>query len=354
MRIHDLVRDDIKNLVPYEPHIFKNVIRMDANENPHLFPQEVINSIFAGISGEDFIRYPDPLGMELKAKISAFTGQSPENIVLGNGSDELIQLILQTFGGPGRRVVIPAPTFSMYRIHGEITGTIPVEVPRDEKFGLVTDEMLAQMQHPDTRVTFIATPNNPTGNCVPIHQIRKLVQEVKSLLVVDEAYIDFGGETSLPLLREYPNLIILRTFSKIGLAGLRVGYLVADREVTSELSKARQPYNVNTVSQKAACAVIDNWQIFREQIAEISAERERLVQGLQAMPGVKVYPSQANFILFSVPVSPDEVHRRLVEDGILIRKGLGSTHGLVSCLRVSVGTKQENDLFLAKLNEKLV
>lgn len=354
MRIHDLVRDDIKELVPYEPHLFENVIKMDANENPHTFPPEVVKNIFAGITSDDFIRYPDPQGTELKAKLSQFTGQPPGNIVLGNGSDELIQLILQTFGGPGRRVVIPVPTFSMYRIHGEISGTIPVEVPRDEKFGLVTDELLVQMQHPDTRVTFIASPNNPTGNCVPIHQIRELVEEVKSLVVVDEAYIDFGGETSLPMLREYPNLVILRTFSKIGLAGLRVGYLVANRDVTLELLKVKQPYNVNTVSQKAACNVLDNWQLFREQIAEIASERVRLAAGLQKIPGVRVYPSQANFILFSVPVSPAEVHQRLVEAGILIRKGLGNTHGLENCLRVTVGTKQENDLFLEKLNENLV
>jgi histidinol-phosphate aminotransferase len=186
---------------------------------------------------------------------------------------------------------------------------------------------------------------------VPIHQIRELVKEVNSLVVVDEAYQDFGGETSLPLLKEYPNLIILRTFSKIGLAGLRVGYLAANRDVTLELSKVKQPYNVNTVSQKAACAVLDNWNLFREQIAEITAERERVAEGLRQIPGVKVHPSCANFILFSVPVPPADVHQRLVEGGILIRKGLGHTHGLENCLRVTIGSKQENDLFLEKLNE---
>ena len=354
MRIYDLVRDDIKELVPYEPHLFNNVIKMDANENPHPFPAEVVNNLFAAINSDDFIRYPDPLGTELKAKLSQVTGQPPENIVLGNGSDELIQLILQTFGGPGRRVVIPVPTFSMYRIYGEISGTIPVEVPRDENFGLVIDELLAEMKHPDTRVTFIASPNNPTGNCAPIHQIRELVQQVQSLVVVDEAYINFGGETCLPMLKEYPNLVILRTFSKIGLAGLRVGYLVANRDVTLELSKIKPPYNVNNVSQKAACAVMDNWQLFREQIVKIASERARLVEGLHKIPGVKVYPSQANFILFTVPAPPAEVHQRLVKSGILIRCGLGNTHGLENCLRVTVGTKQENDLFLEKLNENLV
>lgn len=353
MQIRDLVREDIRDLVPYEPHPFSNVIKLDANENPQPFPPDVIRDLYSRLSGDVFTRYPDPLGLELKAKLADITLTGPENIVLGNGSDELIQLILQTFGGPGKRVVIPVPTFSMYRIHGEITGTQPVEVSRDEEFGLVVDDLLVQMKHPATRVTFIASPNNPTGNCVPVEQVRRLTEEVESLVVIDEAYVDFGGETCLPLLREYPNLIILRTFSKVGLAGLRVGYLVADRDVTLELAKVKQPYNVNTVSQMAAQTVLDYWSLFREQIADIKAERERLETGLAKLPGVRVFPSKANFILFKVPVPAGEIHQKLLDRGILIRKNLGSTHGLQECLRVTVGTKQENDLFLEKMNEGL-
>jgi histidinol-phosphate aminotransferase len=174
---------------------------------------------------------------------------------------------------------------------------------------------------------------------------------------VDEAYIDFGGETCLPLLAEFPNLIILRTFSKIGLAGLRVGYLVAGREVTVELAKVKQPYNVNTISQTAAAAVLDHWSLFKAQIREIAAERERLAGSLEKIPGVQVFPSQANFILFKVPVNAPvkarELHGKLLEQGVLVRKDPGSTHGLRECLRVTVGTRQENDLFLEKLNTNL-
>lgn len=354
MQISDLAREDIRDMIPYEPHMFSNVIKLDANENPHLFPEEVRREIFNRVSGDSFTRYPDPMGHQLKSKIAEITGMKPENVVLGNGSDELIQLILQTFGGPGKRVVIPVPTFSMYKIHGQITGTQPVEVPRDEKFDLVNDNLLPEIKHPDTRVTFIATPNNPTGNSVPLEQICYLVENTDSLVVVDEAYIDFGGETALPLLRKYPNMVILRTFSKVALAGLRIGYLVAHPDVTRELLKVKQPYNVNAFSQIAAVTVLDFWPSFRRQIEEIISERERLVNQLQKSPGVTVYPSQANFILFRVQESAAKHHQYLLEQNILIRMGLGQTHGLEDCLRVTVGTRQENDLFLEKMNKSLI
>lgn len=354
MNIRELVREDIRSLVPYEPHLFSDVIKLDANENSHAFPPELIREIYSRIDGETFSRYPDPTGRELKERIAGLTGTAPGNIVLGNGSDELIQLILQTFGGAGKRVVIPVPTFSMYRIHGQITSTEPVEVPRDDSFGIITEMLIAEMRHPDTRITFIATPNNPTGNSVPVEQIRRLVSGAESLVVVDEAYIDFGGETSLPLLQEYPNLIILRTFSKIGLAGLRVGYLLAHQEVTAELLKVKQPYNVNAFSQTAACSVLDCWSLLQKQIAEIIAERGRLIAEMQGIPGVQVYPSQANFILFRTGAPAGDVHQRLLNEGILIRKNLGATHGLELCLRVTVGTREENNLFLEKLKRAVV
>jgi len=354
MEISKLVREDIQNLVPYEPHPYSDVIKLDANENPHVFPCSVLQEIISGLAGEMFTRYPDPQGEDLKGGIARLTGTCSDNIVLGNGSDELIQLILQTFGGPGKRVIIPAPTFSMYRIHGQITGTEPVEVPRDGQFGIVLEDMLREMKHPATRVTFIATPNNPTGNSVPANLIKKMVEEVSSLVVVDEAYIDFGGETVLPLLAKYPNLIVLRTFSKIALAGLRVGYLLAHPDVTRELLKVKQPYNVNAFSQAAARAVIGYWPLFQEQIAEIASERERLTAEMVKLNGLTVFPSQANFILFRVPVPAGELHGKLLDQGVLVRKNPGSTHGLEHCLRVTVGTRQENDIFLEKLKNLII
>ncbi len=353
MQIRELVREDIRNLVPYEPHPFSDVIKLDANENPYPFPEEVIREIFSGLTGNVFTRYPDPLGEELRTEIGDMAGVSSSNVVLGNGSDELIQLILQTFGGPGKRVVIPVPTFSMYKIHGQITGTQAIEVPRTEDFGLNEPALMAEMKNPATRVTFIAAPNNPTGNSVPAQQVGRLVKEVQSLVVVDEAYIDFGGETCLPLIKEFSNLIILRTFSKVGMAGLRIGYLLAHSDVTRELLKVKQPYNTDAFSQVAARVVLKKWALFRRQIEKIVAERERLEVELGKIPGVTVFPSKANFILFKVPRPADEVHRQVLDRGVLIRKNLGNTHGLEQCLRVTVGTRQENDVFLEKIKEVL-
>ena len=353
MQIRELVREDIRNLVPYEPHPYSNVIKLDANENPHCFPPEVITDIFNSLTGDVFTRYPDPLGEELRSELGGIMGYSPDNIILGNGSDELIQLVLQTFGGPGRSVAIPVPTFSMYKIHGQITGTQPVEIPRKGDFAIDEDGLLNVMKQPGTSVTFIASPNNPTGTTVPVDTIKRILEQSDALVVVDEAYIDFGGETCLSLLTEYKNLIILRTFSKVALAGLRLGYLVADDEVVQELLKVKQPYNVNAFSQGAARAVLRNWQLFREQIEEIISERERLQAELGKIKGIHVTPSKANFILFKVPIPAPELHERLLERGVLVRKNLGKTHGLEDCLRLTVGTRQENDTFMEKLKSVL-
>ncbi|MBU7008532.1 histidinol-phosphate transaminase [Phosphitispora fastidiosa] len=351
MQIRDMVREDIRNLVPYEPHPYADVIKLDANENPHAFPAPVIKDIFETLTGDVFTRYPDPLGEELRGEIGKMTGAAPENIILGNGSDELIQLLLQTFGGPGRRVVIPVPTFAMYKIHGQITGTEPVEIPRNSDFSLDEERLIAEMQVSGATTTFIATPNNPTGTIAPVEQVRRLLERVDSLVIIDEAYIDFGGQTCLPLIREYPNLVVLRTFSKVALAGLRLGYLTADAAVVRELLKVKQPYNVNGFSQAAARAVLKNWQYFREQIAEIVAERVRLEAELGKIKGIEVFPSKANFVLFRVPVPAAELHRGLLENGVLVRKNPGRTHGLEQCLRATVGTRQENDFFLEKLTK---
>lgn len=351
MRIQDLVREDIKNLIPYEPHPYGNVIKLDANENPHPFPMDIISQVFSRLEGDLFTRYPDPLGDELREKLAAVSGVRAENVILGNGSDELIQLILQTFGGPGRKCVIPVPTFSMYKIHSQITGTECLEVPRDADLRLQPGEMLSAVADSSAYITFIATPNNPTGNTVPYEVIENLAQNATGLIIVDEAYIDFGGNTCSPLIDKYPNVVIMRTFSKIGLAGLRIGYLLADVQVVRELLKVKQPYNVNAFSQMAARITLDKWPLFIKQINMIVAERQRMEKELTGLKGIQVYPSEANFILFKVPDKADEIHQQLLEAGVLIRGKMGN--GLKDCLRVTIGTRQENEIFLEKLKHIL-
>jgi histidinol-phosphate aminotransferase len=352
MNIKGLVREDIRDLQPYEPHLYENVIKLDANENPYPFPEELKNKIFAAVGGETFTRYPDPTADELRREIAKLTGVGYREIICGNGSDELIQLILQTFAGPGRRVLIPIPTFAMYHIHSRITGSTPVHMPMDETYCVPVETIISEMAHPDTRVTFLVTPNNPTGSTIPLDTIEYILERSAGLVVVDEAYIDFGGYTALPLLAKYNNLVILRTFSKVGMGGLRIGYLLAGREVVDELMKVRQPYNTDAFSQLAATVALRNWPLIMEQVEKIVAERGRLMSEMAGLPGMTVYPSAANFILFKPRQPAGEVHQRLLDAGILVRN-LGSAPGLANCLRVTVGQKEENDGFLANLRDIL-
>lgn len=350
MNIRELVREDIRDLQPYEPHLYENVIKLDANENPYPFPPELMAKIFAAANGETFSRYPDPTADELRREIAGYTGVGYRNIIAGNGSDELILLILQTFAGPGKRVLIPVPTFAMYHIHSRITGSIPVHLPMDENYNVPVAAVLREMANPDTRITFLVTPNNPTGNCIPQETIEYILERSAGLVVVDEAYIEFGGRTVVPLLTKYNNLVILRTFSKVALAGLRIGYLLSGPEVTGELMKVKQPYNTDAFSQMAATMALRNWPVIMEQVEKIRAERARLMSEMAGLPGMTVYPSEANFILFRPGQPAGEVHQRLLEAGILVRN-LGGAPGLTNCLRVTIGQKEENDRFLANLRD---
>ena len=351
LTVDTLVRDEVKCLLPYEPHDYPDLIKLDANENPYSFPREVMERLAKELARNGLPRYPDPLSRELREALAAYTGLEPRNTLAGNGSDELIQLILLTFGGNGKRVIIPSPTFVMYQIHSTITGAVPIEVPLTEAFDLDMAPLLNEIAHPDTKVVFLCTPNNPSGNLIPLDQIKEVLDRAKCLVVVDEAYFEFGGKTVIPLLQEYKNLVILRTFSKaFALAGLRVGYLLANEEVIRELTKVKQPYNLNTFSQRAALAVLEHRAVFEDLISLIITERDRLFAEMKNIAGIHLFPTGANFILFRTIKPASEVHQELVEGGVLIRN-LSNVAGLANCLRVTVGKKEENDIFLAKLKK---
>lgn len=348
--INSLVREDIKDMAPYEPHIFENVIKMDANENPYDFPAEIWQEIFTQVGQTGFTRYPDPLAKSLRQELSLYTGVPAEQIIVGNGSDELIQLLLQTFGGPGTRSVIPYPTFSMYAIHTRITGGTPVGVPLRDDFTLPVDEVIKENKVPGSKITFLCTPNNPTGSLIPVSEVETILQNSNGIVVADEAYLEFYGlETCTSLLEKYNNLAIIRTFSKaFALAGLRVGYMLASTEIISSMMKLKQPYNVNVFSQEAAKLVLRHRDKFKTQVDSIIAERDRLFALLQQLLGVTAYPSGANYIMFKTAKPGSDVHKQLIAQGILIRD-LNGGSGLANCLRVSMGKKEENDLFLEKL-----
>ena len=346
-----LAREDLRTMTPYEAPVFPNMIKLDANENPYGFPSGALEKVFREAGSLDFSRYPDAMATELRGKLATYTGLVPENIMVGNGSDELILNIMLTFAA-GAKYAVATPTFSMYGIQGRIVSSEMVEVPRLKNFQIDAVALKRVAAVPGVKVVVICTPNNPTGNATSLDEIEDIVRSVNSIVVVDEAYGEFTGESCIPMLSRYPNLVILRTFSKaFGMAGLRVGYLLAGREVVKELLKVKQPFNLNVFSQVAAGVVMDNLSMFRERIEKILQERDKLFKELSALPGVETFPTQANFILFRTPLASKEVYDGLLKRGVLIRNVDGP--GLSRCLRVAVGTSEENKVFIEKLGEVL-
>ena len=289
-------------------------------------------------------RYPDSEAKALKKIISKNLRLNPENILFGNGSDELIYYLITVFGGP---VLYPVPTFSMYGIISQALGEKRIEVPLDDEFDLDTDRILPLIKKEKPGIIFLSSPNNPTGNCFSADRILKIVEST-SLVVIDEAYQPFSSEKGfLPMLNDYKNLVILRTLSKIGFAGLRVGFMIAGREIINEVNKVRLPFNINSLSQAAAAALLQNTHTIKLHMGLITSERERLLNELWKLRGIKPYPSEANFILFKVKNS-DKIYCRLLKKGVLVRNMRGTVN---ECLRVTVGTKKENNIFIKALKE---
>lgn len=346
--LENLVRPVVRQLVPYETKHLPQCIKLDANENPFPWPAEMRESLYAEKLA--FNRYPDGMGGDLKKALGTYTEISPQGILIGNGSDELIQLILLTFGGSGKSLIIHPPTFGMYQIYARLTDTTVVEVPLLNGLDLDTEQMLKAALSPEAHVVIICNPNNPTGSLFPREDILRLVRESGKIVVVDEAYAEFSEETLIPELENYPNLVILRTFSKsFGMAGLRLGYLLGPPETIALINKVRPPFNVNSFSQKAGILALDYLAEYQAQIQQIKDETLKLQEGLTQLPDVVVYPTRANFILFK-PADPDGWAAELLKRGFLVRN-MGVLPVLGKCLRISAGLPEENERFLRAIRE---
>ncbi len=345
--IKSLVRPNIRNLAAYNAKEIPCKVKLDANESPYGF--DITDEILKSIKTN---RYPDPEAKALKKVIAKNLRLNPENILFGNGSDELIYYLITVFGGP---VLYPVPTFSMYGIISQALGEKRIEVPLDDEFDLDTNRILSLIKKEKPGIIFLSSPNNPTGNCFSADRILKIIDSTSSLVhrpssivVVDEAYQPFSSEKGfLPMLNDYKNLVILRTLSKIGFAGLRIGFMIAGKEIINEVNKVRLPFNLNSISQAVAAALIRNPNTIKLHIGLITSERERLLNELWKIKGIKPYPSEANFILFKVKNS-DKIYYRLLKKGVLVRNMKGVVNG---CLRVTVGTKKENNIFIKALKE---
>jgi histidinol-phosphate aminotransferase len=329
-------------------------VKINQNENPHDLPERVKRRVVEQALARPWSRYPEFDPRELLDRLAEFAGWRPDGVLAGNGSNELIEALLLVTVGPGTRVVIPEPTFTLYRLLTTVLGGEPVAASLGPELEYLPEELLTLRRELQPALTIVCSPNNPTGAALEPEQVARLCAEGDGLVVVDEAYHEFSGQSVVPLLERHPNLVVLRTFSKaMALAGLRVGYLLASPALVREVNKARLPYNLNAFSQAAALAALEEWPALRATVEELIAARAELFRGLAHIPGVKPYPSRANFILFELEAAdPKLVFESVYRRGVLIRD-VTSYPRLGRCLRVSVGSDAENQAFLGALRQAL-
>ena len=348
------VQPAVRGLAAYTLALREAPVKLNQNENPWDLPEPVKRRVLERALARPWNRYPDFDPRELIEALADFSGWRADGILAGNGSNELIEALLLVTVGTGTRVVIPEPTFTLYALITTILGGEPVRVRLGPGFAYELEALLAARRASGASVTIVCSPNNPTGTSLPLADIERLCDADDSLVVVDEAYHEFAGESVLPLLARHPNLVVLRTFSKaLALAGLRVGYLLASPELVREVNKARLPYNLNFFSQAAALAALEEKEALAASLARIIAGRELLLARLGAMPGVCAWPSRANFfILELLSADPKAVFASLLRHGVLVRD-VTSYPKLSRCLRVSIGSEEENEAFLRALGTAL-
>ncbi|TLM77527.1 MAG: histidinol-phosphate transaminase [Actinobacteria bacterium] len=347
-------RRELEGLVAYDAKDVHADVYLHANENPLDLPGEVLDKLAKRLRDVGFNRYPDPLANGLRDLIAEANGLERGNVLIGNGGDELIFDLLLAWGGPGRTLLDLPPTFSMYAIDARVTGTQLVEIARDPRdFSVDEAAVLERAAGGDIDIVVVSNPNNPTGNLVPETFLIDLLKSTDALVLVDEAYFEFSRHTMRPHMDRHPNLVILRTFSKaFSLAGMRVGYLLGSADVVTELTKVRQPYSVDRMSQTVARMVFKERAVFEAGIRDIMRRRDVLLHGLSSLPGVTAFTSEANFVLFRVEHASAVWRDLLHGHGVLVRD-FSRTPGLEDCLRVTVGTDEEIARFLAGMDEIL-
>jgi histidinol-phosphate aminotransferase len=357
--IANIIRPDIRALSAYHVQDAAGCIKLDAMENPYQLPEPLRAELGRRLADVAMNRYPAPSYTALKAAICAKLGvPAGYDVVLGNGSDELISMLSVACAQPGACVLAPLPTFVMYAMSAQFAGLKFVGVDLKPDFSLDRDAMLAAIAEHRPAVTYLAYPNNPTGSLFDAGAIVDILRAVgdSGIVVVDEAYQPFAQTSFMPRLAEFDNLVVMRTVSKLGLAGIRLGYMSASAALLNEFEKVRPPYNINVLTQAAAEFVLEHSDVLDAQASMLRDERSRVRDVLSGMPGVEVFPSAANFLLLRINRSgldAGQVHARLLEQKVLV-KNVGKMHALLhNCLRVTVSTPEENKLFLDALQTAL-
>ncbi|HEX8632882.1 MAG TPA: histidinol-phosphate transaminase [Pyrinomonadaceae bacterium] len=346
------IKPRVRELRAYALAPERAAVKLNQNENPWDAPERIKRESLGRLEGRSWSRYPDFTPASLHARLADFAGWHADGIVAGNGSNELIQALLMVTIGEGKRVLICEPTFALYRQIATVLGGEVASVPLDAELKYDIAAIRAKMQTIEPDLTILCAPNNPTGCGIAAPDLVSLLEATPGLVAVDEAYFEFAARTVAPLLQRHRNLVVFRTFSKaMGLAALRVGYLLAAPEIARETAKAVLPYNLNLVSQIIAEVAVELYESeLRPHVARIVAERERLYRGLQAIEGLEAVPSEANFMVVRSRIRPSRVCAGLLRRDILIRDVSGYPL-LRDYFRVSVGTPRENDLLLSALQE---
>ena len=349
------IRPEIRELKAYHVADATGMVKLDAMENPYHLPAELLQQWQQGLATADINRYPDPAASELTQRLAEVM-QVPEgqSLVLGNGSDELIQMLAMAIAGEGRSIMSFEPGFVMYNMIARFVGLDYVGIPLAADFSIDMDATRAAIEQHQPALIFIAYPNNPTANLFDAEAVEEIIALAPGLVVVDEAYHPFAQTSFMPKLAEYDQLLVMRTVSKMGLAGLRLGLLCGNPELIEEVNKIRLPYNINVLTQYTASFILDNAGFLEGQAEMIRSDRDHMLKQLSLFDELEVYPSQANFILFKLKQGDaTDVFNRLRDAGVLI-KNMSPAGGVLSnCLRVTIGTSEENQAFMSALTKAL-
>jgi histidinol-phosphate aminotransferase len=346
----ELSNAQIASLVGIES---SKVVRMDTNASPYL-PTKSLTALSRKVEALRVNDYPDTSYSNLRKELARYCKRTPENFVVTNGADEALDIIAKTLLDPGDEIIVPTPSYTMYKVVSEISGARVVSAPRLPNFELDV-ERIRKKVNPRTKAIFACSPNNPTGNSASLGQVRELLELGRDLaVVVDEAYYEFSGRTVANLIQNYDRVAIVRTFSKaFSMAGVRVGYMIAARESVEKFNLVRPPNSVGVISLFLAQNALRERAEMRKNVGLIVRERQRMIERMRTQDTIRVFPSEANFILFRImDGSTEEVHKRLMKRGIVLRK-FSDSRVIKNCLRVTVNTPELNDRFLRSLAEEI-
>jgi histidinol-phosphate aminotransferase len=348
------LREEITGLAEYKLHVYPCRIKLNQNENPYELPDEIKQEIVGRMASARWSRYP-PFEPDRQLELLAgFTGWKNDGILLGNGSNDLLQLLITCVLERGKTVVISQPTFTLYALLARSLGATVVEVPMVGPFQFDVPKLIAAAENHDAAMIILCSPNNPTGTCLTAESLKAILDSVGSIVAIDEAYVQFSPFSHRKYLKMHENLVLLQTFSKaMGAAGLRLGYMLGAPSLISQLHKVKLPYSVNIFTLIAMEVLIDRWELIKGWIDMILMQREALRYEMEKLEGIRVYQSGANFLLFeTLSRKPKEIFQELLNEGILIRD-VSSYPLLEKGLRVSIGTPEENAEFLSALGRTI-